>query len=210
MARWLCCAMWPFKGAGMERFFSVLTIKSANDDRREFAGVASTEIIDSQGDSLVPSGASYTLPLPLLLGHNHAAPVGNVFEANVSAAGIAIKARIAKVSEPGRLKDRLDECWLSVREGLLRGLSVGAMPGLSDPLPGGGRRIKTWRWVELSICAIPINTQANILTVRSAFGAPQRPAEHRKGVVYLDQHPGSVYLHDRARLQRPARRVVRL
>jgi phage head maturation protease len=83
---------------------------------------------DRDGDIVEPKGAEFKLPIPLLWQHDSRQPIGQVFYAKVTSAGIEIKARIAKVAEPGTLKDRLDEAWQSIKAGLVKGLSIGFRP----------------------------------------------------------------------------------
>ncbi len=183
----------------MQRTFSLLTIKSATDSTREFVGVATTSTTDLVGDEVVPRGAVFKLPVPLLLEHDRSAPIGQVIAAEVSDAGITIKAKLAQVAEPGPLRDRLETAWLSIRVGLLRGLSIGFLPLESEAMRSGGRRFKSWRWLELSACSIPANQDCSIAAVKAAFAA-SRP-----------RRPDCVYLADGPRTpRRKPRRVVYL
>ena len=60
-------------------------------------------------------GAKFKLPMPLLWQHDSEQPIGHVTHAKVTKAGIEIVAKIARIAEPGRLKDRLDEAWQSIK-----------------------------------------------------------------------------------------------
>src|SRR5499427_9948683 len=110
------------------RAYAVLEIKSADDDRRIIEGVATTATSDRSGDIVEPAGAQFTLPLPLLWQHDTTQPIGEVTHAEVTPAGIWIRAQLAHVDMPGRLKDRLDEAWSSIKARLVRGLSIGFKP----------------------------------------------------------------------------------
>ena len=113
----------------MQRAYATLETKAVEEDgRRIIRGVASTLSTDRMGDIVMPKGAKFSLPLPLLWQHNHSAPVGNVVKADVSDEGITIEAELAAVEESGTLKDRLDEAWQSIKAGLVRGLSIGFSP----------------------------------------------------------------------------------
>lgn len=178
------------------RAFTTFTIKSISDEAREIVGIASTPSTDRMGDIVEPNGAKWTLPVPLLWQHDKNAPVGHVIEANATPSGIRVKARLTKFDEPGRLRDRLDEAWHSVKSGLVRGLSIGFIPLESEPLHSGGRRYKSWRWLELSAVTIPANGEATITAIKSADQAMQR-AVRTAPVVYLNGGPrraGAVYL----------------
>jgi hypothetical protein len=52
----------------------------------------------------------------------------------VTDAGIEIEAQIKKIPEPGKLKDRVDEAWQSIKYGLVRGLSIGFKDLESEPI----------------------------------------------------------------------------
>jgi HK97 family phage major capsid protein/HK97 family phage prohead protease len=155
-----------------DRAYATFEIKSFSDADRVIEGIASTPELDRRGDVLECEGASFTLPIPLLWQHKTDQPVGEVFEAHVSPAGIAIRARFAQVDEPGTLRDRLNEAWQSVKTKLVRGLSVGFKPIELVPIkkgdPFGGFRIKRWLWAELSAVTIPVNVAATITAIKSA------------------------------------------
>ena len=104
----------------------------------------------------------------MLMGHDHAQPVGNVTEARVTDAGIEVTCQFASVDEPPSLKEELDRAWAMVRSKLVRGLSIGFVSLESVPIPGtGGVRHKRWSWVELSAVVVPANQASTILTVRA-------------------------------------------
>jgi HK97 family phage major capsid protein/HK97 family phage prohead protease len=152
----------------LTRAYATLEIKGVNLETREIEGIATTCTADRAGDCVEPSGAQFTLPMPLLWQHDPHRPVGEVYEARVEPTGIRIKARFAKVDDPGTLRDRLDEAWQSVRAKLVRGLSIGFQPLEREPLKSGGMRITRWLWAELSAVTIPMNVQATITTIKSA------------------------------------------
>lgn len=162
------------------RAYSLLHLKAVSDDERELTGIASTPTPDRQEDILEPKGAIFKLPIPLLWQHRSAEPIGEVYAARVTDDGIEIKARIAKVTEPGRLKDRLDEAWQSIKAGLVRGLSVGWKPKEYAAIAGTyGIHAFSWEWLELSAVTIPANAEASILTVKN-FDTEGLPASGRR------------------------------
>src|SRR5690606_2459576 len=97
-----------------------------------------------------------------------AEPVGRVTKAKVTANGIEFEAEIAKVDEPGRLKDRVDEAWQSVKAGLVPGVSIGFRSTKRSFMEGGGIEFQEWEWLELSLVTIPANSDAVISHIRSA------------------------------------------
>lgn len=150
-------------------------IKAARDEEGLFTGVASTPTTDRDGDVVEPHGAIFSLPLPLLWMHDARQPIGHVTAARVMDTGIEVSARILRIAEPGTLKDRLDEAWLSVKYGLVRGLSIGFRPIEAEPIKGrAGLRIRKWAWLELSAVVMPANSEANISHIRSAGASPAR------------------------------------
>lgn len=151
----------------MNRAYSVVEIKEFNEDKREITGIATTIAPDRGGDTVQPDGALYKLPIPLLWMHDPTQPIGEVYEAKTTKKGIEIKARLVKISEPGRLADRLNEAWQSIKSGLVRGLSIGFNPIKYAFNDDGGVDFQSWEWLELSACVIPMNSQASIQTIKS-------------------------------------------
>lgn len=165
----------------MTKAYSTLQIKSVTDtdDERIITGIATTPSTDRDDDILEPLGAKFTLPIPLLSHHNHSQPIGEVIQAEVTAGGILITAKIAKIDEEGKLKERIDEAWQSIKSGLIKGLSVGfKIKEYSYIENSWGLHIKEWEWWELSIVTIPANGDAVITSVKQikeAFSLPLQP-----------------------------------
>lgn len=154
----------------MQRAHSVVQIKRVNQEARRITGIASTPSTDRQGDQLDPMGARFKLPFPLLLGHDHNAPIGEVIEARATPQGIYVTCQCA----PEGTTEKADEGWRAIRAGLIRGLSVGFIGKDWDPLPTGGRRFKEWEVIELSAVAVPCNADAAILEVKRLDEAQER------------------------------------
>ena len=175
----------------LSRAYSLLEIKRVNEETRTITGMATTPTPDRLGDIVEPAGAQFKLPLPLLWQHDSAAPIGHVTAAKSSKDGIEITAKLARVAEPGRLQERLDEAWQSIKAGLVQGLSIGFKSLEHSRIEGGGLRFLKWSWLELSAVTIPANAEASITTVRSLDTA-QLAAHGKKarGVVYLNP-PGA-------------------
>lgn len=165
------------KGGAKQRAYSLIEIKSIDEDERVIEGIATTPTADRYGDIVEPEGAKFKLPIPLLWMHNSSEPVGHVFEAKVTAKGIAIKARFVKVAEPVSLKDELDRYWSMVKNKLVRGLSIGFSPlEWSDIKDTWSVRFTSWEWLELSCCTIAANADASITSIKSADQAARRAA----------------------------------
>jgi HK97 family phage major capsid protein/HK97 family phage prohead protease len=166
----------------LNRAYSLLDVKSIDAEQRILTGIASTPEPDRVGDVMEPRGAQFKLPIPLLWQHKQDQPIGEVFEATVTKDGIAIRARIAKMDEPGPLKDRLDMAWQSITAKLVRGLSIGFKP-LKEVYDKtrNGFDYPEWAWYELSAVTIPANASATIQSLKSldiglaASGDPATP-----------------------------------
>ncbi|MEH2508684.1 HK97 family phage major capsid protein/HK97 family phage prohead protease [Nitrobacteraceae bacterium AZCC 1564] len=176
----------------MNRAYSLLQIKAVDDDRRVITGIATTPTADRAGDIVEPLGAEFKLPIPLLWQHDSSQPIGHVTNAKVTAKGIEITASLAKIDEPGTLKDRLDEAWQSIKSGLVQGLSIGFKEIEAARIEQTySYRFLKWLWLELSAVTIPANGEATITAIKS-IDTQQRAASGRtlKRVVRLDT-PGA-------------------
>lgn len=152
----------------MKRAYSLLTVKSVDEDKREIVGVATTPEVDSYGDIVEPKGAEFKLPLPFLWQHNTSQPIGHVKKAKVTNDGIEVTISLVKTEEPGTLKDRLDEAWQSIKLGLVRGLSIGFKSIEHNYIEGTyGIHFIKWLWLELSAVTIPANGEATIQAIKS-------------------------------------------
>lgn len=151
------------------RAYSLLEIKELNDDERIITGIASTPTPDRMADIVVPEGAQFNLPIPLLWQHRSDQPIGQVIEAKITKKGIEIVAKIAKgVSED------IDKAWSLIKSGLVRGLSVGFRGLDTEQIPNSwGLKFEKWEWLELSAVTIPANAEASITSVKQFdIGAP--------------------------------------
>lgn len=164
------------------RAYAVLTLKAVDEEQRILEGVATTLDVDRVGDIVEPKGAEFNLPIPFLFQHNSREPIGEVFFAKVTSDGIQIKARIAKIDEPGKLKDRIDEAWQSIKHRLVRGLSIGFQSIEHSHIDGTfGIKFSKWLWLELSAVTIPANSAASITAIKSAFDASRLAAIGNSG-----------------------------
>lgn len=138
-----------------------LTVKSFNDEEGILRGIATTPKTDRDGDIVVPDGAVFELPIPLLFNHDQNQPIGHVIEATVTKSGIEIVAKVAKDATA-----RISEIWQMIRSGLVQGFSIGFKALEAEPT-ATGFRFKKWNWLELSAVTIPANTEAAIQVVKS-------------------------------------------
>lgn len=158
------------KPPAKQRAWSTLEIKSTSsaNGKRIFTGIASTPETDRMGDIVLPQGAKFTLPIPLLWQHDSDEPVGWVTAATVTANGIEVVCEVASVDNPGKLKDLLDYAWDCIVTKLVRGLSIGFNPIKSAAIEGTwGYEFQEWEWLELSAVTIPANAGASIQAVKA-------------------------------------------
>lgn len=156
------------------RAYSLLEIKALDDDERVITGLASTPSPDRVGDIVDPMGAKFAAEIPLLWQHRHDSPVGTTKFGKPTRKGIPFTATVAKIAEPGALKDLVDMAWQSVKARLVKGVSIGFRPLEYDMMPGGGIKFAQTEIYELSLVTIPANAEATIQTIKAMDLAVRR------------------------------------
>lgn len=152
----------------MKRAHSVLEIKTMDVARRTFEGVATTITADRGGDIVEPKGAVFKLPMPFLYQHNAEMPIGNITEAVPKKDRIDVFGYVDEVQTPPTLKERLDVAWTEIERKLIRGLSIGFNPLETARIKDTySFHFLSWEWLELSAVTIPMNAEANIMTIKS-------------------------------------------
>jgi HK97 family phage prohead protease len=162
----------------MNRAYSVLSVKSIDEDKRVIRGIATTPSVDRVGDIIDPLGVKFNNPLAFLWQHQHDKPIGECKFSKPTKDGIEFEAKIASLDEPGTLKDRLDEAWQSIKAGLVRAVSIGFRPIEYSFMETGGIRYSETEVYELSAVTIPANSDALITTIKSL----DAEARHEAGV----------------------------
>jgi len=155
----------------MNRAYSLLEVKSLDDDQRMISGIASTPEVDRVGDIVDPMGAKFAPEIALLWQHKHDSPVGIAEFGRPTRKGIPFKAVIAKIEEEGPLKQLVDMAWQAVKAKLVRGVSIGFRPIKYDIMSEGGLKFTETEIYELSLVTIPANASATINNIK-AFGMP--------------------------------------
>ena len=177
--------------------FDVENIKDAGDGKRTFTGIASTLEADLVGDVVVPSGAEFKLPLPLIWGHDSSQPIGWVRAARIKKDRIEVDCEVHDEKDAGTLKTRLDDCWQQIRSKLVRGLSIGFKPIDVEQIEGSwGVKYLRWRWLELSAVVIPANQSSGVLAlkqIKSADQAALRAAHGATGAQSGGRFAGNGY-----------------
>jgi HK97 family phage prohead protease len=153
----------------MNRAYSMIETKALDEEARTFSGWATTPRLDRMGDSVDPLGAKYKNPLVLLHQHDSRSPIGTVRLAKATPEGIAFEAQIAKVDEPGALKDRVDMAWGEIKAGLVRAVSIGfrVLDNGMESLKNGGLLFTGIEILELSAVSVPANSDCSIQTIKS-------------------------------------------
>jgi len=146
----------------MEKLYSQFTVKSIDEEQRIIKGIASTPSTDRDNDIVESRNAKFSLPYPLLAGHDHASPIGEVIASRSTSRGLEITAKIAK--DTGL--DYVEKAWLQVKSKLVRGLSIGFRGLKTAPLPNGGVHFKQIDIHELSVVVIPANTESSIESIK--------------------------------------------
>lgn len=164
----------------MNRAYSLLTVKSVDEDQRIIEGIASTPETDRMNDIVELDGMSYKLPLPFLRGHSSREPIGQVVKAQKTKEGLAIRAKIA----PAGILGYVDEAWTQIKAGLIGGLSIGFRPieEAFNKETGGFRFTKT-ELFEISAVVIPANASATITLVKSIDAQLLALSDHSKQKV---------------------------
>lgn len=157
----------------MDRMYSVIEAKSFDDEQRVIEGWATTPSADRVGDVVEPFGVQAAKDIPLYLYHDSEKVVGRAQLGAPTAKGVPFRAEIPKLTEPGALKDRVDEAWQMVKHGLITAVSIGfrALDGQVERIKEGGLRFKAVEVLELSLVPVPANSQALITAIKSADAA---------------------------------------
>ena len=182
------------------RAYSVLSIKAVDEEQRVIKGTATTPTPDRVGDVVEPLGVKFKNPMPLLWQHKHDKPVGQVRFEKPTKKGIDFTAQLANVTEPGTLKDRVDEAWQSVKHGLVSAVSIGFKALEYSFMDDGGIHFQETEVMELSLVTIPANAEATISSIKSideplvaASGIHTKDIERptRPGVTGADKTAGA-------------------
>jgi HK97 family phage prohead protease len=188
--------------------WSLLEIKDISEGERVLTGWATRFETDRIGDVVVPTGVRMSLPISLLIGHDHNKVVGQVVRASVDERDIQFTAKIARIDDSNSDQARLcDTAWDLVRTGdLVKGVSIGFLPLQSELIRDKngaitGRRYLAWDWTELSIVPVPALPSAQILTVSAVRSTDQESAGHRQNPVHALQRQVATLQAAMAQLQ---------
>lgn len=177
----------------MNRAYSFLEVKAVGEETRTITGWATTPAVDRVGDIVEPLGVKYQNPLPLLWQHEHDKPIGLVEFGKPTAKGVPFTATLPRIEEEGKLRDRIEEAWQSIKSGLVRAVSIGFRSLESENIAGTwGTRYMQTEVFELSAVTIPANASATINTVKSFdVGLPAASGKKEIPVVRLGKPAGA-------------------
>jgi len=152
-------------------------LKGLDEERRIIRGIATTPNPDREGDIVEPLGLKFASEIPLFLYHSSEKSIGTVKLGPATPRGVAFEATLPKISEPGALRDRVDEAWQMVKYGLIKGASIGfkTIEGKVEQLKSGALRFLQAEVLELSLVPIPMNAEAVITAIKS-IDSQQRAA----------------------------------
>ena len=122
---------------------------------------------------MIPKGARYSLPIPLLAFHDHQKVIGTVEHVTVKDTGIEVVCRVLK-----DITQEAKEIWGLIQNRAMKGLSIGFKPVDSEPIAGGGTHFKKYEWLELSVVPVAMNGQASITATKSATDIQQKGIKH--------------------------------
>ena len=159
-----------------QKAYSFMQVKSVNDEERIITGVASTVTADRYDDIMEPAGAEFVLPMPFLWQHSHSQPIGEVIAAEIKEGSIEVQIKIAQIAEEGKLKERIEEAWQSIKNGLVKGLSIGFRGKEVAEIQGTwGLHFIKWEWYELSAVTVPANADCTITSIKSLAESNAKP-----------------------------------
>ena len=154
----------------MKQAYLVANIKAAEEgEERVIRGIATSSAVDRVGDIVDPAGVRSEADIPLFLYHDSHQTVGRAKLGKPTKEGIPFEARLPKVTETGKLKDRVDEAWQMLKYRLITGVSIGfnVLNDAYESIKDGGYRFLETEVLELSLVPIPANQTAKITTIKS-------------------------------------------
>lgn len=172
--------------------FAELVIKEVSEERRIIRGIATSPEADRVGDIVEPLGCQFQNPIPFLWMHRHDMPIGTVKLGKPTKEGIPFEAELPIIKEPSQLAARIEEAWASIKNGLVRFVSIGFRPLEYAVIEEtGGYRFTKSEIYELSAVVIPAQPNATINQIK-AFDSDLRAASGKKDEEKQAPTPASV------------------
>jgi HK97 family phage major capsid protein len=210
------------------RAYSFLTIKAVDEEKRIIRGIATTPAVDRVGDIVEPLGVKFTNPMAFLWQHDAYQPIGTVAFDKPTKDGITFEAEIPIIAEDGKLKDRIDEAWQSIKIGLVRAVSIGFRAVEYAFLDEGGIRFIKSEVYELSAVTIPAQPEAIMTSIKNmdaagvaviksfdtnapaATGKIERPADTAPGATGKSKHSVNLTLKEDPAMKTIAEQIAAL
>lgn len=210
------------------RAYSYLTIKAVNEEKRIIRGIATTPAVDRVGDIVEPLGVKFNNPMPFLWQHDAGKPIGTVKFDKPTKDGITFEAELPTLDEAGRLKDRVDEAWHSIKLGLVRAVSIGFRAIEYSFIENGGIRFAETEVYELSAVTIPAQAEAVMTSIKNmdaagvafiksfdtnapaATGTIERPADATPGASGRSKHLVNLKIKENPAMKTIAEQIAAL
>lgn len=162
----------------MNKAWSLLEIKSVDEERRLVSGIATTPTVDRVRDVVDPMGVVFRGPVKLHLYHKHDMPVGHVTFSRPTKAGLPFQASIPNVEEEGTVRERVNEALHSLKYKLLDAVSIGfnVLENGAELMKNGGYKFVKWEMLELSLVGVPANPEAVVTAFKSCDSSMIRRA----------------------------------
>lgn len=140
----------------------------AEDGGRFIEGIAASDEMTAQGSARELAKCDYSLPLPLLYGHDWRRVVGEVYAVERTASHLYFKAKVANA-----VLEDVDTVWGRIISGKSFGVSTDSSHYALDG---------SWRWAELSVVERGADPEARILLAKERSGSRE--------TVYRDARNG--------------------
>lgn len=162
----------------MNKAWSLLEIKSVDEERRIVSGIATTPTVDRVRDVVDPMGVVFRGPVKLHLYHKHDMPVGHVTFSRPTKSGLPFQASIPNVEEEGTVRERVNEALHSLKYKLLDAVSIGfnVLENGAELMKNGGYKFVKWEMLELSLVGVPANPEAVVTAFKSCDSSMIRRA----------------------------------
>lgn len=145
-----------------------------------FEGVASTNLLDRDGDILDATAFSGSVDelnrgvrrVPVLVNHEAHLQIGGLKSATETPDGLLVTGRIVRGTPEANRAYQL------AKSGDMN-LSIGFLPveGRTESLPSGGNRYKQVDWCEISTVSVPSNRGCRILRIKELAESSPREVE---------------------------------
>ena len=175
------------------KFYSLLDVKSIDDNQRIIKGIATDVSPDHVGDRINLQGIELTgATVPLLIQHDHDLPIGTVTDLQPTAKGLMMTAKLPTKVDSPELQSRIDTAFSEIKAGLRTGLSIGFIGIDWEYLSDDTRLFTKIKLLEISVVTIGCNPRAGITEVKrlAQTTTAKRKAKSSHITVKLDSGKG--------------------